>query len=143
MDFESKRRNLESDLEALPDTYERFEYLVDLGRQHPGLPPEELTPERKVEGCVSNVYLKMSLEDGHCHFRIEADSAIVKGIAALLCDLYSGETPETVVSHDPDFLQAFGITQHLSPNRRNGLSQVYKRMQAFAQAEGGGAPEPA
>ncbi len=130
--FDEKRARLEEDLAALPDAYERFGYLVDLGRSHPGLSEEEQTAERKVEGCVSNVHLLETLEDGRLQFRVEADSAIVKGIAALLCDLYSGETPECVIEREPDFLEAFGITQHLSPNRRNGLTQVYKRMKAFA-----------
>ncbi|MCC5806687.1 MAG: SufE family protein [Opitutales bacterium] len=130
--FDEKRVRLEEDLAALPDAYERFGYLVDLGRTHCGLSAEEQTPERKVEGCVSNVHLLEALEDGRCQFRVEADSAIVKGIAALLCDLYSGEPPECVVAREPDFLEEFGITQHLSPNRRNGLTQVYKRMKAFA-----------
>lgn len=130
--FDAKRARLEEDLSALPDAYERFGYLVDLGRSHAGLPADEQTPERKVEGCVSSVYLQESMEDGRCFFRVEADSAIVKGIAALLCDLYSGEPPECVVARDPDFLEEFGITQHLSPNRRNGLTQVYKRMKSFA-----------
>lgn len=130
--FDEKRARLEEDLSALPDAHERFGYLVDLGRAHPGLSAEEQTAERKVEGCVSNVHLLEEMSEGLCRFRVEADSAIVKGIAAILCDLYSGEPPECVIARSPDFLEAFGITQHLSPNRRNGLTQVYKRMKAFA-----------
>lgn len=140
MDFAKKRTELGEQLELLPDAYERLEYVVDLGREHGTLPDDEKTPERKVEGCVSEVFLICEAEAGMCRFRVDADSAIVKGIAAILCNLYSGERPEVIIREEPAFLEKFGITQHLSPNRRNGLTQIYKRMVAFATAQMAGTP---
>jgi cysteine desulfuration protein SufE len=73
-------------------------------------------------------------KEGLCQFHSESDSAIVKGIASLLCDFYSNAKPEEVVKTDADFLGEVGITQHLSPNRRNGLSRIVESIQRFAES---------
>jgi cysteine desulfuration protein SufE len=73
-------------------------------------------------------------KDKLCYFESESDSAIVKGIASLLCDFYSNAAPEEIVATDADFLGEVGITQHLSPNRRNGLSRIVESIQRFAKS---------
>jgi len=75
-----------------------------------------------------------SLEDGICRFRCDADSLITKGVASLVCAFYDGAPAKEVAATDADFLSAVGITQHLSPNRRNGLASLVGRIRAFGRA---------
>ncbi|MCH2615347.1 MAG: SufE family protein [Opitutales bacterium] len=70
---------------------------------------------------------------GRCYFHTDSDAAITKGTSALLCELYSGEMPEDITRLEPDFLADVGITQHLSPNRRNGLANVRAKIKAYAE----------
>ena len=99
------------------------------------LPVEE---EYKIEtflikGCVSQLWVFPSFADGKCHFQADSEASITKGTATLLCDLYSDESPKDIVRLEPDFLSEVGITQHLSPNRRNGLTGVREKIKAYAQ----------
>ena len=68
---------------------------------------------------------------------------IMKGIAVMLCEFYSGQTPEEIAAIDPSFLREVGITQHLTPNRRNGLARIWERIRAFAVAQQGSLPSGA
>ena len=66
--------------------------------------------------------------------RTSSDSAIVKGIAELLCTFYSDASPKEILENNAEFLGEVGITQHLSPNRRNGLSRIVDSIQHFAKS---------
>ncbi|HUD84051.1 MAG TPA: SufE family protein, partial [Candidatus Saccharimonadales bacterium] len=85
-------------------------------------------------GCLVKIWFVPEFKQGRCHFKADSDSAIVKGIAVLLCDFYSGQTPEEIAQTQPAFLEKFGITQHLTPNRRNGLAKIWGGIEAFARA---------
>ena len=83
---------------------------------------------------MSQLWIVPAYKEGLCSFKSESDSAIVKGIASLLCDFYSNEKPDDIQKTDADFLSEVGITQHLSPNRRNGLSRIVESIQHFAKS---------
>ncbi|MBT3469548.1 MAG: SufE family protein, partial [Opitutae bacterium] len=72
-------------------------------------------------------------KDGKCYFQADSDAAITKGTATMLCELYSNESPKEIIDLEPDFLADVGITQHLSPNRRNGLTSVRQKIKAYAE----------
>jgi cysteine desulfuration protein SufE len=130
----AKRDALLETLGLLPDSYEKFTWLVDYARKRQSLPDDLKIDAFRVDGCLSAVWLVPALEDGVCQFRTDSDSAVVKGMAWLLCDLYSGESPAAVLELEPDFLEQVGLLQHLSGNRRNGLSRVRDRIARFAQS---------
>ncbi|MGA0134176.1 MAG: SufE family protein [Opitutales bacterium] len=134
MDLASRRAALLSELEPFADHHERFQYVIDRARGAPSLPAELRLDQFLVEGCTSNLWLVPSLEDGVCRFRCDADSLITKGVATLVCELYDGASPGEVAGTDADFLSKAGITQHLSPNRRNGLSNLVGRIRGFGRA---------
>jgi cysteine desulfuration protein SufE len=98
------------------------------------LAPEFKTDAFRVEGCLAKVWFVPEFSGGRCQFRADSDSAIVKGIAVLLCDFYSGRTPEEIAQTSPAFLEELGITQHLTPNRRNSLGAIWRKMQDFARS---------
>ena len=114
------------------DPQERLAYVVELARKRTPLPEEFKSDEYKVEGCLSNLWFVPSFEKDLCFFRCDADAVIVKGIAGLLCDFYSGERPQEILQVDPSFLARAGITQHLSQNRKNGLGRLWKKIFTFA-----------
>ena len=134
MTLADRRAALIAELEPFGDHHERFQYVIDRAKSAPSLPPDLKLDAFLIEGCTSNLWLVPSLEHGRCRFRCDADSLITKGIAALVCELYDGGTPAEVAATDADFLGAVGITQHLSPNRRNGLTNLVGKIRAFGRA---------
>ncbi|MEM9227460.1 MAG: SufE family protein [Verrucomicrobiota bacterium] len=133
MSLAEKKQELIDELSILPDVQERFAYLIDRAKGTPGLDADYQIETFRIEGCQSNLWLVPSFEAGLCQFRIDSDAIITKGTAGLLADLYSGSPPEEILQHPPDFLSDVGITQHLTPNRRNGLSNVWKTIEGYAQ----------
>ena len=138
MTLEEKKTALVEEITLIPDPYERLGYIVDRGKKAEGLPQDLRIDSFKIEGCMSQLWVVPEYHDGLCAFNSESDSAIVKGIASLLCDFYSDAKPEEIIRTDADFLGEVGITQHLSPNRRNGLSRIVESIQRFAQSCGSG-----
>jgi len=76
-----------------------------------------------------------AMENGHCRFRMHADSALVKGLAAVLCELYDDATPEEIMEMEPEVFEALGISVNLSPTRLNGLANIRARIVAFARSQ--------
>lgn len=134
MTLEDKKRALVEEMTLIPDPYERLGYVVDRGKNTAGLTEDLRIDSFKIEGCMSQLWIVPEFKDGLCSYRSESDSAIVKGIASVLCDFYSEAKPEDIVDVDADFLGEVGITQHLSPNRRNGLSRIVESIQRFAKS---------
>jgi len=134
MTLTRRREELIAELEPFADHHERFQYVIDRAKSAPTLPAELRLDAFLIEGCTSNLWLVPSLEEGICRFRCDADSLITKGVASLVCAFYDGAPAKEVAATDADFLSAVGITQHLSPNRRNGLASLVGRIRAFGRA---------
>ena len=137
MDLARRRSELIAELEPFSDHHERFQYVIDRAKSAPALPADLKLEAFLIEGCTSNLWLVPSLDDGVCHFRCDADSLITKGVASLVCEFYDGASPAEVAATDADFLSAGGITQHLSPNRRNGLTNLVGKIRAFGRLTAG------
>jgi cysteine desulfuration protein SufE len=135
MKIEDKRDQLIEELIPFEDHLERLTYVIDRAKDNPGLDKEYKIETFLIKGCVSQLWVFPSFVDGKCHFQADSEASITKGTATLLCDLYSGESPEDIVRLEPDFLSEVGITQHLSPNRRNGLTGVREKIKAYAQMQ--------
>ena len=134
MTIDQKQQLLAAALGDLRNAQDRLSYIVGLGRHAPPLEPEFKTDAFRVEGCLAKVWFVPEFAGGLCRFRADSDSAIVKGMAVLLCDLCSEQPPEDIVKASPDFLEKLGITQHLTPNRRNSLGKIWRAIQDFARA---------
>lgn len=134
MSIEATIRDVLADLGAFMDPLDRLEYLVDRARAMPSLPDEAKIEANRIEGCMAQLWMISSYAGGACHFQSDSDSMVVKSIAGLLCEIYDGATPKEILEHSPEFLAEAGITSHLSANRRNALTQVWKRIRAFAEA---------
>ena len=125
--------------ELLGDWEERYRYLIELGRKLPPMPDAEHDEAHKVRGCMSQVWLAHTRQDGppvQLEFRGDSDAHIVKGLIALLLGLTSGRTPKEIL--ELDLAAAFarlGLEQHISMNRRNGFYSMVERIKGMAAAE--------
>ncbi len=122
-----------SRFQVIEDVQERLAAVVGRARKSAPLREAERTEERRVQGCTSRVWLVPELRDGRCYFRIDADSALVKGLAAFLCEIYQGAEPGDVLEFEPSLLETLHLADHLSPTRRHGLQQVRRVIREFAR----------
>ena len=128
MSLAEKQKQLIEDLNLLPDPQERLSALVQRGARH-HLPDEVKTPELRIPGCVSGVWVHVEpAAEGHLRFTCDADSPLVKGLAACLCDLYSDSTAAEITTVEPELWQACALHKALSPTRLNGLTALRQRI---------------
>lgn len=114
---------------------DRYKKIIALGKTIPDLPDSLRTEESKVKGCQSQVWLHARLNDqGEILFQGDSDALLVKGLVAMLLQIYSGSTPEEILSTPPEFLKAIGFEGNLSPSRANGLFSMIKQIRYFATA---------
>lgn len=132
MPLTRKLQQVVEDLSIIDDPQERLSLLVDRARRQPPLGPELRTVAHRVAGCVSVVWLLCELHEGRCHFRCDAESPMVRGLVAFLCEFFSGFTPAEILAVDADPLEALDLTRNLSPTRRNGLNAARAAIRAFA-----------
>ena len=133
MNLAEKQVELTSQLAALKNGQDRLAFLVEKAKQHPSLPLEFRADANLIPGCLAKLWFVSQFRDGNCVFVCDSDSLVVKAIAGLLCGFYSGSAPADILAHDPKFLAPLGITQHLTPNRRNALSKIWERIRQFAE----------
>lgn len=120
--------------QALPDWEARYRLVIDLGKALPALPEALRTEEVKVKGCQSQVWLHASLDGDRVIFQADSDALIVKGLVALLVRVYSGVTPQDILSFPPEFLKQLGFEGNLTPSRANGLHSMLKQIRNYAVA---------
>jgi len=114
------------------DWTERYQYLIDLGKQLPPFPDAYKTEAHRVLGCQSMVWLVPSGDADNMHFEAASDSAIVSGLIALVLRVYSDRPATEIVATEPDFIQQIGLAKHLSPTRSNGLAAMLARIKGHA-----------
>ncbi|MEE4637143.1 MAG: SufE family protein [Wenzhouxiangella sp.] len=116
------------------DWMERYQYLIDLGKKLPELPPEERTEDRLLAGCQSNVWFISEGDAGRLEFRATSDAAIVSGLIALILRVYSGRSAEEILTTEPGFIDAIGLSEHLSATRANGLAAMLQAVRNVANS---------
>lgn len=116
------------------DWSERYQYLIDLGKKLPALPAEDKVDAYRVLGCQSMVWLKPGQENGKLVFAANSDSAIVSGLLALVLRAYNARAAAEIVALEPEFIEHIGLSSHLSPTRKNGLSAVLAKIRDYAKA---------
>ena len=120
---------------ALFDSWDdKYEYIIDLGKQLPPLNSEFKTDENRVRGCQSSVWLIAESIDGKINFQADSDAVIVKGLISLLIRVLSGKTTDDIISAKLDFIRKIGMTTHLAQTRSNGLLSMVKQMKHYALA---------
>ena len=111
---------------------DKYEYLIDLGKNLEAYPEVCKTEDRLIKGCQSRVWLDYKVQDGRIYFKADSDAIITKGIISLLISVYSGRTPEEIASSDFGFIEKIGLKENLSPTRANGLASMIATIKAVA-----------
>lgn len=129
-----KKQNILTQLATIESTDDRYKFIIEMGRKLPDLTEVQRQEKFLIEGCMSRAWLVPELRDGKLYFHVDSEAAIVKGIMAVLVAVYSGNSPEDNLSLSAEFLKEGGITEHLSMNRRSGLSSVVKQIMLYSTA---------
>lgn len=111
---------------------DKYEYLIELGKSLNNYPDSEKTDDKLIKGCQSRVWLDSKVEDGKIFFNADSDAIITKGIISLLIKIYSGRTPEEILSSDFSVVDKIGLKENLSPTRANGLVSMISRIRETA-----------
>ena len=129
--------DITENFELLDEWDDRYRYLIELGRLMPALPEADHTEANRVQGCASQVWLTTKAEgagpDATMTFVGDSDAHIVRGLVALLVALLSGRPAKEVATSDPiAFFERFGLGQHLTQQRSNGLRSMVERIRSDA-----------
>ena len=114
------------------DWLDKYEYLIDLGKNLEPYPEEKKTDDRLIKGCQSRVWLDYRMDGGRLYFNADSDAIITKGIISLLIGIYSGRTPKDISGSDFSFIEKIGLKENLSPTRANGLASMIASIKAAA-----------
>ena len=122
------------DFSMYEEWLDKYEYLIELGKDLSSYPEEKKTDDRLIKGCQSRVWLDWSVEDGKVFFSADSDAIITKGIISLLISVYSGRAPEEIAADDFSFLNRIGLKENLSPTRANGLVSMIQTIRRAAES---------
>ncbi|MGN1001144.1 MAG: SufE family protein [Oscillospiraceae bacterium] len=120
------------DLNELGDWFLQYEYLLAISGELPHIPAEERTEDRRVQGCQSGVWLKLSCREGRIRVLADSDPLIIRGLLAIIVFTLDGRAPEEVASYEPRFLTATGLQKQISVDRFNGINSVISTIKDFA-----------
>lgn len=134
MSIEQKEKEIISDFEIYDDWMEKYEHIIELGKELPALDESYKSNEKIIKGCQSTVWLHAEKENGKVKFSADADAIITKGLIALLIQVLSDETPDDILKAELGFIKTIGLHEHLSPTRSNGLLAMVKQMKLDALA---------
>ena len=123
-----------AEFEMFEDWMQRYEYMIDLGKDLPLIDTKYKTEENIIKGCQSKVWVHAQLNDDKLNFTADSDAIITKGIIAILIRVFSGQHPKHIIDADTDFIDKIGLKEHLSPTRANGLVSMIKQLKMYAIA---------
>ncbi|MDM1296608.1 SufE family protein [Sphingobacterium sp. N143] len=116
------------------DWMEKYEYIIQLGKEVPLIDEQYKTEEYIIKGCQSKVWLYPEVKDGKVYFTADSDAIITKGLVSLMVKVLSGHTAKEIMDADLYFIDQIGLKEHLSPTRANGLLSMIKQMKLYALA---------
>jgi len=127
-------QELIDEFELFDDWMDKYNYIIELGKELPMIDSQYKTEEYLIDGCQSQVWLHADYRDGKIYFTADSDAIITKGIVNLLIRVMSGHTPQEILDDDLSYLDAIGLKEHLSPTRSNGLASMMKQVKLYAVA---------
>ena len=116
------------------DWMEKYEYIIQLGKEVPLIDEQYKTDQFIIKGCQSKVWLYPEIIDGKVFFKADSDAVITKGLVSLMTKVLSGHTAKEIAEADLYFIDQIGLKEHLSPTRANGLLAMVKQMKLYAIA---------
>lgn len=129
-----KQQEIVDEFAFLDDWEQKYEYIIDLGKELPGLPEDKKIDDNLIRGCQSKVWLDAEFKDGRLYFNADSDGILPKGIVSLLVQIYSGHPVNEILDSDFKFIEQIGLQEFLSPSRANGLMAMTKQIKFYAVA---------
>lgn len=133
-DIETIQDEIIDEFSMFENPMDRYEYIIDLGKEMSPLDEKYKVEENVVKGCQSTVWLWAYNKDEKIYFEADSDTVITKGIIALLIRVLSGHTAEEIMHADLRFIDGIDLRSHLSSQRSNGLNAMIKQMKFYAVA---------
>ncbi len=133
MTLEEKKQQIVEDFSQFDEWLDKYEYLIELGKNLEPFPDDKKTEDKLIKGCQSRVWLDCEEREGRLWFTADSDAIITKGIISLLIDVYSGCSPEEIAGDDFAFLEEIGLRENLSPTRANGLVSMIETLKSYAR----------
>lgn len=131
--IEEAKEQVREDFSMFDGWLDKYEYLIELGKNLEPFPEELKTDGRLIKGCQSRVWLDTRLIDGKLVFRADSDALITKGIISLLVSVYSGHAPAEIAADNFDFVEKIGLRENLSPTRAGGLLSMIQTIRGEAE----------
>lgn len=132
--IEEIQEEILEDFDMFEDWMQKYEYLIDLGKDLPSIDEKYKIEENLIKGCQSRVWLHAEENNGNIIFSADSDAIMTKGIVALLIRVLSGQSANDIAQADLDFINKIGLKEQLSATRANGLLSMIKQMKLYAIA---------
>jgi len=116
------------------DWMQRYEYIIELGKNLPLIAEAAKTDDNLIKGCQSKVWLQGQQNEDKIVFTADSDAILTKGIIAILIRAFSNQKPADILNSEMDFIDEIGLKEHLSPTRANGLVSMIKNIKMYALA---------
>lgn len=136
MTIDQAQQEIIEEFAIYEDWMDKYEYIIDLGKELPTLDETFKIEQNLVRGCQSRVWLHAQMQENNLHFEADSEAMIAKGLVALVVRILNNRQPEEIVNAELYFAEKIGLKEHLSPNRSNGLASMIKQMKAYALAYG-------
>ncbi|MDO6429899.1 SufE family protein [Flavitalea sp. BT771] len=134
MTIKEKQDEIIADFEFFSNWDDKYEYIIQMGKELPPMDPQYKVDENLIRGCQSRVWMHPDYKDGVITFTADSDAIITKGLVSLVIDVLAGHTPKEIVDAELYFINAIGLSSHLSPTRSNGLLSMVKQIKLYALA---------
>ena len=130
MQLSDRQQEIIDEFQFFDSWMDKYQYLIDLGHELEPLTEGEKNEDNLVRGCQSQVWMVVDGDAANVTIRANSDAAIVSGLIALVVRLYSKASAAEIIKTEPEFVEALGLSQHLSPTRANGLASMLQRLKA-------------
>ncbi len=134
MTIKEKQQEIVGEFDFLEDWEQKYEYIIDLGKELKGIPEDQKKEENLIKGCQSKVWLNAEFKEGKLFFNADSDGILPKGIVSLLVSIYSGHSTQEILDSDFNFISEIGLQEFLSPSRANGLMAMTQQIKFYAVA---------
>ena len=134
MTIKEQQEEIIADFDFLGNWDDKYEYIIQLGKELPLIDAEYKKDENLIKGCQSRVWLHVDYHDGRLFFTADSDAVITKGLISMLVKVLSGHAPKEIIDTPITFIESIGLSSHLSPTRSNGLLSMVKQIKMYAVA---------
>ena len=132
MTIENAQKDIIDNFLFFDDWTQKYEYIIELSKDLEFMSENLKSEDNLIKGCQSKVWLHAEMINGKINFLADSEAIITKGIISILLNVFNNRKPQEILDSDMGFIEKIGLKEHLSPNRANGLSSMYKQIKFYA-----------